>query len=85
MADLYVLHLFRNPEIFDVFSVPNKDFVFPDAVITVEDFVKAPCKRSRKRNFKLLLVIEFIAILYVLHLFWIYGVFDVFSVQYNIG
>ena len=68
MADLYVLHLFRNPEI-DVFSVPNEDYVHSDASVTLKSFLKASCRKSRKPNFELFIITEVISILRVLDLF----------------
>ena len=80
IADLYVLHLFRNPEIFDVFSVPNEDYVHSDASVTLKSFLKASCRKSRKPNFEFSTITEVIADLYVLHLFRNPEIFDVFSV-----
>ena len=75
-----MLHLFWIYGVPDVFSVPNEDHVLPDAGLTLKGFLKTPCRKSRKPNFEFLTTTKVIAILCVLHLFWIYRVPDVFSV-----
>ena len=37
-----------------IFSVSNEDYVLTDAVNTLKAFLKAPCKKSRKPNSKIL-------------------------------
>ena len=72
-------------EVFDVFSVPNEDYVLPVAGITLKGFLKTPCRMSRKSNFEFLIVIEDIARLCVFHLFWNSETLEVFPVPNNIG
>ena len=51
-----------------------------DAGATLKSLLKASCRKPRKPNFEILTTTKVIAILCVLHLFWIYEVPEVFSV-----
>ena len=60
-----------------IFSVPNEDYVLPDAAVTRKDFLKAPSKKSRKPNSKFLIVTEVDANL-CFYLFQNTGILNVF-------